>query len=102
LQAVVRNASAACNVIGEAWCQRANAEAMQELINDLGVIAQPLPTPIVEAMRAETMKVLDAASASDPLTKKVQDSYFAFKSKYDVWAGYSEGAYHSTVRQPKT
>jgi TRAP-type mannitol/chloroaromatic compound transport system substrate-binding protein len=101
LQAVVRNASAACNIIGEAWCQRANAMAMQELINDLGVIAQPLPSPIVEAMRAETMKVLDAAAAGDPLTKKVQDSYFAFKKQYDTWASYSEAVYHNTVRQSK-
>jgi TRAP-type mannitol/chloroaromatic compound transport system substrate-binding protein len=101
LQAIVKNASAACNVIGEAWCQRANSVAMQELVNDLGVIAQPLPDPIVQALRTETMKVLDQASAADPLTKKVQDSYFAFKAKYDVWAAYSEGAYHDTVRQPK-
>ena len=70
LQDIVKNASAACNVIGEAWCQRANSVAMQELVNDLGVIAQPLPDPIVQALRTETMKVLDQALAADPLTKK--------------------------------
>jgi TRAP-type mannitol/chloroaromatic compound transport system substrate-binding protein len=74
---------------------------MQELVNDFGVIAQPLPNPIVEAMRAETMKVLNEASSKDALTKKVHDSYFAFKAKYDVWASYSEGTYHNTVRQPQ-
>jgi TRAP-type mannitol/chloroaromatic compound transport system substrate-binding protein len=52
----------------------------------------------VAAMRAETKKILDAAAAADPMTKKVHDSYFAFKKSYDSWASYSEATYHSKVR----
>ena len=99
LQAVVKNAATACNLIGEAWCQRANSIAMQELVKDYGVIAQPLPPEIVQALREQTTRVLDAASSRDALTKKVQESYFAFKAKYDAWADYSEATYHNTVRQ---
>jgi len=98
LQNIVTNASAACNVIGEAWCQRANAEAMADLVKNLGVTAKPLPAPIVEALRQQTTKLLNEASAKDPMTKKVHDSYFAFKKQYDEWASYNEAAYHSTVR----
>jgi TRAP-type mannitol/chloroaromatic compound transport system substrate-binding protein len=98
LQAVVTNASAACNIISEAWCQRANAEAMQDLVKNQGVIALPLPDSVVAAMKSETTKILDAASASDPMVKKVHDSYFAFKKKYDAWAAYSEAIYQSKIR----
>jgi energy-coupling factor transporter ATP-binding protein EcfA2 len=98
LQAVVQNASAACNVIGEAWCQRNNAEAMEDLVKKQGVTALPLPDSVVAAMRTETKKILDAAAAADPMTKKVHDSYFAFKKSYDSWASYSEATYHSKVR----
>ena len=51
LKAIVENACAACNVISEAWCQKNNAEAMEDLIKNQGVIAQPLPDPIVEALQ---------------------------------------------------
>ncbi|OYY53086.1 MAG: ABC transporter substrate-binding protein, partial [Polynucleobacter sp. 35-46-207] len=98
LQAVVQNASAACNVIGEAWCQRNNAEAMKDLVEKQGVTALQLPDPVVAAMRAETKKILDESAAADPMTKKVHDSYFAFKRNYDSWASYSEATYHSKVR----
>lgn len=98
LQAIVENASAACNVISEAWCQRNNAEAMQDLIKNQGVIARPLPDPVIRALRTETQKVLAENIAKDPLTKKVHDSYMAFKSRFDAWSNYSELPYHTKVR----
>ena len=39
LKAIIENACAACNVISEAWCQKNNAEAMEDLIKNQGVIA---------------------------------------------------------------
>lgn len=98
LQAIVTNAAAACNVISEAWCQRNNAEAMHDLVNNQGVMARPLPDTVVDALRKETDKVLAEAIAKDPLTKKVHDSYMAYKAKYDAWSKYSEAAYHNTVQ----
>ncbi|MGB4360789.1 MAG: TRAP transporter substrate-binding protein DctP [Rhodoferax sp.] len=98
LQAIVQNAAAACNVISEAWCQKANAEAMEDLIKNQKVIAKPLPEGVIKALRTETDKVLAEAVAKDPMTKKVHDSYMAFMAKYQRWADVSEGAYHSTVR----
>lgn len=98
LQAVVENAAAACNVISEGWCQKANSDAMEDLINNQKVIAKPLPDAVIKALRAETDKVLAEAIAKDPLTKKVHDSYKAFQAKYNRWSTYSEAAYHSKVR----
>jgi TRAP-type mannitol/chloroaromatic compound transport system substrate-binding protein len=98
LQAIVSNASAACNVISEAWCQRANSEAMEDLIKNQGVIARPLPDDVIKALRTETNKVLADAISKDLLTKKVHDSYMSFKAKYDRWSEISEEAYHIKVR----
>ncbi len=97
LQAVVENASAACNVISEAWCQRNNAEAMDDLVKNQGVIAKPLPDEVLKKLREVTNQVLAEAVAKDAMTKKVHDSYMAYKKKYDAWAGYSEGPYHNKI-----
>jgi TRAP-type mannitol/chloroaromatic compound transport system substrate-binding protein len=71
---------------------------MEDLIKNQGVIARPLPDAVIAALRAETNKVLAEAVAKDPLTKKVHDSYMAFKAKYDRWSEVSEEAYHLKVR----
>jgi TRAP-type mannitol/chloroaromatic compound transport system substrate-binding protein len=98
LQAIVSNAAAACNVISEGWCQKANAEAMEDLVKNQKVIAKPLPDSVIAALRAETAKVLAEAVAKDPLVKKVHDSYMGFKAKYDRWVEVSEEQYHTKVR----
>ena len=97
LKAIVENACAACNVISEAWCQKNNAEAMEDLIKNQGVIAQPLPDPIVEALRAANAKIIAENVAKDPLTKKVNDSYQAYLEKFRQWSAYSEAVYHSKI-----
>lgn len=98
LQAIVSNAAAACNVISEGWCQKANSEAMEDLVKNQKVIAKPLPDSVIKALRSETEKVLAEAVAKDPLVKKVHDSYMGFKAKYDRWVEVSEEQYHSKVR----
>ena len=97
LQAVVENAAAACNVISEGWCQRNNAEAMDDLVKNQGVIARPLPADVVKRLREVTAQVLAEATAKDPLTKKVHDSYMAYMAKFAAWSRYSEGPYHAAI-----
>ena len=62
------------------------------------MIAQPLPDAVVKKLREVTNEVLAEAIAKDPQTKKVHDSYMAFKATYDKWAGLSEAVYHSKIR----
>ena len=99
LKAIVENACAACNVISEAWCQKNNAEAMEDLIKNQGIIAQPLPDDVVKALRVANDKILAEAVAKDPVTKKVHNSYMAYKAKYDEWADLSEIVYHTKIRK---
>jgi TRAP-type mannitol/chloroaromatic compound transport system substrate-binding protein len=97
LQSVVENAAAACNVISEAWCQRNNAEAMHDLVANQGVIARPLPADVIDKLRETTARVLADAAAKDPLTKKVHDSFMAFKTSFGSWSQVSEEAYHVSI-----
>jgi TRAP-type mannitol/chloroaromatic compound transport system substrate-binding protein len=99
LKAIVENACAACNAISEGWCQKNNADAMEDLIRNHGVNAIPLPDEVVARLRAETTRVLEEAAARDPLVRRVHDSFMAYKARFDAWANYSEGVYHNTVRR---
>ncbi len=98
LQAIVTSAADACNAVSEAWAQKNNAEAFEDLVKNQGVIAAPLPDAVVASLREITGKVLEEAVAKDPVVKKVHDSYFAFKAKYEPWTALSEGVYHNKVR----
>jgi TRAP-type mannitol/chloroaromatic compound transport system substrate-binding protein len=99
LKAIVENACSACVAISEAWCQKNNAEAMEDLVKNNGIIAQPLPDSVVKALRENTEKILAEAVAKDPVTKKVHESYMAYKAKYDAWADLSETVYHNKIRK---
>jgi TRAP-type mannitol/chloroaromatic compound transport system substrate-binding protein len=52
---------------------------------------------VVKKLREVTQQVLAEAVAKDPTTKKVHESYMAYKAKFDAWSGYSEGPYHSSI-----
>ncbi|MFJ5489631.1 ABC transporter substrate-binding protein, partial [Hansschlegelia beijingensis] len=98
LKAVVRSAATTCNLISHTWCEATNAEALDDLVKNQGVIAGPLPKDVVEGLRATTKKTLDGLAASDPKIKKVYDAFLAFKEKHDRWAGVSEAVYQGQIR----
>ncbi|MSP80483.1 MAG: TRAP transporter substrate-binding protein, partial [Rhodospirillales bacterium] len=97
LKEVVRVAAAACHIISHSWCEATNAEALEDLIKNHGVIAAPLPAAMVEKLREVTKQVLSDAT-KDPLVKKVHDSFMAFKAIHDKWAGISEAVYQNQIR----
>jgi TRAP-type mannitol/chloroaromatic compound transport system substrate-binding protein len=52
---------------------------------------------VLKKLREVTNQVLAEAAGKDAMTKKVHDSYMAYKKKYDVWCTYSEGPYHDKI-----
>ena len=97
LQAIVRNAAAACNVISHSWAEHHNAIVLKEF-QDGGTELRTLPREVVDGLRAEMGPVYDELAAEDPMFKKVMDSYFAFKTLHDVWARASEEVWHNELR----
>ncbi|WP_341702465.1 TRAP transporter substrate-binding protein DctP [Ferrovibrio sp.] len=98
LQAIVRAAAAACNVLSHTWCEATNAEALDDLVKNHGVIAQPLPPQVVAKLKDVTEQVLSDAAGKDAAVKKVHDSFMKFKANHDKWAGISEAVYQSQIR----
>ncbi len=98
LKEIVRTTAAACNVISHTWCEATNAEALDDLVNNHGVKASPLPPEVIAKLKEATETVLADATAKDPLVKKVHDSFMKFKATHDKWAGISEAVYQSQIR----
>ena len=90
LQAVVENAAAACNEVSFSWCTANNSEALQDLIDNHGVKLKHLSPAIIKRLREVTFDTLATETAKDPLVKKVNDHYFAFKKRADSWLNVSE------------
>ena len=98
LKEIVKVAAAACNTISQAWCEATNAEALDDLVRNQGVIAAPLNPAIVATLRETNNRLLAEFTAKDPQVKKVHDSFMAFKANHDKWAGVSEAVYHAQIR----
>ncbi|UOM35196.1 TRAP transporter substrate-binding protein [Acuticoccus sp. I52.16.1] len=89
LQTIVTSVAAECNLVSNAWCDATNAEAMVDLVENFGTIAQPLPDDVVAELKTLTEETLAEGAAADPQTQTVHDNYFAFKKQYAAWANQS-------------
>jgi TRAP-type mannitol/chloroaromatic compound transport system substrate-binding protein len=98
LKEIVRAAAMACNVLSHTWCEAVNGEAMTDLVKNQGVIAGPLPKPVVDKLREVTKTTLEGMAAADPKVKKVYDSFKEFAAKHNQWAGLSEAVYQTQIR----
>ena len=58
----------------------------------------PYATDVIEALRVKTAEVLAAGAAADPVTRKVHESFMAFKKNHDRWANSSERQFATRVR----
>ena len=58
------------------------------------------PIPCWKRLRAANAKILEAAIAKDPVTKKVADSYKKYMTSYRQWAKYSEKPYYDRSSAP--
>ncbi len=90
LQMIIQAAAQASVVESLSWSESVNSDALKDLVENEGVIAQPLPTPIVDRLREVTFDTLETMAAADPLTRKVHDSFMAFRKKHKEWASLSE------------
>jgi TRAP-type mannitol/chloroaromatic compound transport system substrate-binding protein len=62
------------------------------------VTVRQLPDDVVKALRSTTTSVLNEAAAKDATTRKVHDSFFAFKKKHDRWSEISEETFLTRSR----
>ena len=98
IQAIVKCVAAAANIIAHTSAEALNGEALADLVANHGVKVSELPDDVIAALRVKTKQVLDGMAASDPVTRKVHDSFMAFKKMHDKWANSSERQFAVRVR----
>lgn len=98
LQAIMRNAAAACNITSHAWLEAQNAAALDDLVQNHGVQFGPVPDDVITALLEATDDILHERAANDPLVRRVHQSYFRFKANHDRWQENSESAFQRQIR----
>jgi TRAP-type mannitol/chloroaromatic compound transport system substrate-binding protein len=98
IQAMIQHVARAANITAHTSAEALNGEALTDLVTNYGVKASPLPDDAIELLRKTTAEVLAAGAAADPVTRKVHDSFMAFKKKHDAWANLGERVFATQVR----
>jgi len=99
IQAIIQAAARDANLTSHTWSEANNGDALADLVKNHGVKAQPFPADVLKVMHGKAKEFLAAEAAKDPLTKKVFDSYFAFKAKHDAWNDLSEVPFNGQIRK---
>jgi TRAP-type mannitol/chloroaromatic compound transport system substrate-binding protein len=97
LQMIVKQACQAATLESMTWSEAVNGDALVDLVENHGVQVLEFPDEVVDALREATFDTLETHAASDPIIKKVHDSYMDFKAKHDSWARISEALWHSKI-----
>lgn len=93
LQAIVRTAARAANqnMLDEFTAH--NNAALKELVEQDGVQLRRLPDDVLARLREISGEVLEEQAAADPMSRKVYDSFKAFRAGVGKWHSVSEQAY---------
>lgn len=93
LQAIVEVASRAANQdMLDEYTSR-NNKALQELINKHGVDVRAYPDDVLQKLKGLSYEVLEELAAKDPMSKKVYESFKAYRDNVVEYHKISEQAY---------
>ncbi|MCH9012836.1 MAG: TRAP transporter substrate-binding protein DctP [Proteobacteria bacterium] len=98
IQGIIRHVARSANITAHTSAEALNGAALDDLVKNHGVQVSELPTDVIEALRVKTAEVLAAGAAADPVTRKVHESFMAFKKSHDRWANSSERQFAIRVR----
>jgi len=93
LQAIVTVAARAANqdMLDEYTAR--NNQALKDLVEKHGVQLRPFPDEVLEKLKGLSVEVLEELAAKDPMSKKVYESYKAYKENVQEYHKISEQAY---------
>ncbi|MFT5592084.1 MAG: TRAP-type mannitol/chloroaromatic compound transport system substrate-binding protein [Oceanicoccus sp.] len=93
LQAIVKVASRAANQdMLDEYTSR-NNQALQDLINKHGVDVRAYPDDVLQKLKGLSYEVLEELAAKDPMSKKVYESFKAYRDNVVEYHKISEQAY---------
>ncbi len=89
-QEMIRTVAQAENDIVLAECTARNAEALETLVTKHEVKLQRFPDPVLTALGQRAGETLAALAATDPLIRKVSESFLAFRKSALRWSRLGE------------
>jgi TRAP-type mannitol/chloroaromatic compound transport system substrate-binding protein len=95
LQAIANAAAYKSNMWMLSEFEAKNNAALQTLINEHKVQLKQYPEPVMKALKKLAKEVLDEVAASDPMSKKVYDSFLKFQSNVSSWNAITEEPYQT-------
>lgn len=93
LQAIVKVAARAANqdMLDEYTAR--NNQALKDLVEKHGVQLRPFPKEVLQKLQGLSVEVLEELAAKDPMSKKVYESYKAYRDNVVEYHKISEQAY---------
>ena len=72
-----------------------NGFALKQLMNEAGVEVRRFSDPVIKELGRVSSEVLADLSESDPLTKRVYDSFLENREAFMAWANVADRAFHN-------
>lgn len=93
LQAVISDAARIANQQMLAEYNANNGKALKTLVEEHGVELKKFPDDVLKKLKEISAEVLAEIAGQDPMSKKVYDSFIAFREDQTSWSEISERAY---------
>jgi len=97
LQAIVESAALRLNHWMLSEIEAQNNLFMDKLIREENVEIRTFPDAVLAELKGYTEEILAEITASDPFSKKVYDSMFAFKQRASKWAEVTEKVFYDKL-----
>ncbi|MFQ5708388.1 MAG: TRAP transporter substrate-binding protein [bacterium] len=97
LQTIIRSAAARANMWMLSEFESKNNTYLQKLIHEHHVEVRPFPAEVLSALKHYADEVIAEMVAKDPQSKKIYESFSAFRKSVTSWAEVSEKVYYSTI-----
>jgi TRAP-type mannitol/chloroaromatic compound transport system substrate-binding protein len=94
LKQIVESASARANISMLTHFESQNNMYLQKLVNEHHVQLKKFPDDVIETFRKLSAEVIGEVVEKDPMSKKVYESYSAFKKDIAQWAKLSEATFY--------
>lgn len=97
LQTIVRTAAARSNVWTLSEFESKNNIYVNKLINEHNVQLRQFPDEVLQTLRKFSQEVVDEVVETDPMSKKVFESFSAFRKNVTGWSQVSEKVYYARI-----
>ena len=97
LQQIVRSAAARSYSWTLSEFESKNNDYLQKLIQENNVRLEKFPDDVLKALRQYSQEVIDDVVSTDPMSKKVYESFSEFRKKVTGWADVSEKIYYTEI-----